>query len=194
MGPAPRCGLPGAQRGRDHHRPYGSLIHFLADSWLRYAEAIAHLERHLAGTAPDALLSARAGGGHLRNGHFHQLYWGPAMKGPDGRGMLRTRPVPHDLRHAHASWLLAAQNLHLTRFQTWITAAAGQIGDGGERQAFTQFATWTHLRDLRSRKEPLSTQMLANRRHELRTVIALLAWARRRGETLASLDQADLEV
>ena len=71
---------------------------------------------------------------------------------------------------------------------------AERVGDGGERQAFTQFATWTHLRDLRSRKEPLSTQMLANRRHELRTVIALLAWARRRGETLASLDQADLEV
>lgn len=90
--------------------------------------------------------------------------------------------------------LLPAQNLHLTRFQTWITTTAKQIKDVGERQAFTQFATWTHLRDLRSRTQPLSTQVLANRRHELRTVIELLAWARRRGKTLASLDQADLDV
>lgn len=70
--------------------------------------ASARLEHHLTGRARGGFIFARAGGGHLRNGAFHELYWGPAMAELDGQGLLRARPVPHDLRHTHASWLLAA--------------------------------------------------------------------------------------
>lgn len=89
--------------------------------------------------------------------------------------------------------LLPARNLPLARFQAWIITTAQLIEDPGERQAFVQFATWKHLRDLRSRAEPLSGPLVTSRRHELRVVLDLLAWARDRGKTLASLDQADLD-
>ncbi|WP_147017866.1 hypothetical protein [Kocuria turfanensis] len=89
--------------------------------------------------------------------------------------------------------LLPARNLPLARFQAWIPTAAQLIEDPGERQAFLQFATWKHLRDLRSRTEPLSGPLVTSRRRELRIVIELLAWARHRGKTLATLDQADLD-
>lgn len=89
--------------------------------------------------------------------------------------------------------LLPARNLALARFEAWICNAAELIEEPRERQLFLQFATWKHLRDLRSRTEPLSTSLVARLRQELRTVIELLAWARRRGKTLTTLDQADLD-
>jgi integrase len=41
--------------------------------------------------------------GHIPNGWFRHQIWRPACKAVG----LGTDPRPHDMRHAHASWLLA---------------------------------------------------------------------------------------
>ena len=72
------------------------------------ATAGERLRNDIAGIGRAGLIYTRPGGGHLRNGWFHENVWGPAMVELEGQGLLSDRPVPHDLRHTHASWLLAA--------------------------------------------------------------------------------------
>lgn len=74
--------------------------------WLS-AKASARLGEDMAGRGLKDLIYTRPGGGHLRNGWFHDHVWGPAMEELEGQGALSDRPVLHDLRHTHASWLLA---------------------------------------------------------------------------------------
>ena len=71
--------------------------------------ASALIQEDMGGRGLKDLIYARPGGGHLRNGWFHDHVWGPAMAELAGQGLLSDRPVPHDLRHTHASWLLAAR-------------------------------------------------------------------------------------
>lgn len=66
-------------------------------------------QEDMAGRGHKDLIYARPGGGHLRNGWFHDHVRGPAMAEPAGQGLLSDRPVPHDLRHPRAAWLLAAR-------------------------------------------------------------------------------------
>lgn len=70
--------------------------------------ASARLQEDMAAHGSKDLIYARPGGGHLRNGWFHDHVWGPAMAELAGRGLRSERPVLHDLRHTNASWLLAA--------------------------------------------------------------------------------------
>ncbi|GGG62737.1 site-specific integrase [Kocuria dechangensis] len=70
--------------------------------------ATARLQNDLKGVSRQELVYTRPGGAHLRNGWFHENVWGPTMVELDGQGVLLARPVLHDLRHTHASWLLAA--------------------------------------------------------------------------------------
>ncbi|WP_188814048.1 hypothetical protein [Pseudarthrobacter polychromogenes] len=89
--------------------------------------------------------------------------------------------------------LLPARDNNLARFKHWIVTAAQDIKDPAERQAFNQFARWRHLRELRQRPQPLSTNLVSSRRRELRIVIELLTWSAKRGRSLALLTQADID-
>lgn len=57
-----------------------------------------------AGRAPTDLLFAAPEGGLQRSGRIYELVWMPAVE----RAAIGKRPRIHDLRHSHASWLIAA--------------------------------------------------------------------------------------
>lgn len=89
--------------------------------------------------------------------------------------------------------LLPPRDNNLAMFQHWILDAAQGIPDPVERNAFTWFARWRHLRELRQRPQPLSSSLVSSRRRELRIVLELLGWASNQGRSLAMLDQADID-
>ncbi len=55
---------------------------------------------------PDALVFGNKFGKQLRSSTFHAHGWQDAVKAAQKKG-LRKSPRPHDLRHTHASWMLA---------------------------------------------------------------------------------------
>lgn len=62
--------------------------------------------KHMEGMRPDALVFTAIGGARLPNQRFHRDYWDPMKKTLAGE--VNPFPTVHDLRHTHASWLLAA--------------------------------------------------------------------------------------
>ncbi|MFJ3710334.1 site-specific integrase [Streptomyces sp. NBC_01387] len=67
------------------------------------------LRRRAKGLAPDALIFTGPEGGKWDPGTFRRLRWLPAIeKAAEKFGLLK-RPRIHDLRHSHASWLIAAK-------------------------------------------------------------------------------------
>lgn len=66
--------------------------------------------------ASDELVFKNSAGTHLWPGSFHTRVWQPAVRAAsdpelceqEGLTPLRRRPTIHDLRHGHASWLIAA--------------------------------------------------------------------------------------
>lgn len=89
--------------------------------------------------------------------------------------------------------LLPHIDFHLARFERWVSDATMQIIDPKARRAFTQFATWQHLRQLRERSAPLGSSLARSRRRELRVVIDLLAWIALQGKRLDAITQADMD-
>ena len=86
-------GAPKTQRGRRNVTLPTRLAQQLAE----------HLEHHEIG--PRGLVFPSVHGGRLSIQELHRA-WGPAL---DELGdQLRARPRIHDLRHTHASWLIAA--------------------------------------------------------------------------------------
>lgn len=65
-------------------------------------ELLTHMEK----MKPTALVFANQFGDQLRNTTFHQHGWQDAVRAARKQG-LRKSPRPHDLRHTHASWMLA---------------------------------------------------------------------------------------
>jgi len=57
--------------------------------------------------AADELVFTTASGGQLKNARFSNYYWRPAVARVKVLG-LEKDPRIHDLRHTHASWLIAA--------------------------------------------------------------------------------------
>lgn len=58
------------------------------------------------GTSTDLIFTATRGG-RLWTGQFHERVWQPALNRANAAGMPK-RPRIHDLRHTHASWLIAS--------------------------------------------------------------------------------------
>lgn len=72
------------------------------------AELVATLTKRIQGKPADALVfGSTQGGGMFRSSHFYDRYWAPALKAAHALGLAKT-PRVHDLRHTHASWLIAA--------------------------------------------------------------------------------------
>lgn len=69
----------------------------------RLAQQLA--EHHEIG--PRGLVFPSVDGGRLSIQELHRA-WGPALDELEAAGQLRARPRIHDLRHTHASWLIAA--------------------------------------------------------------------------------------
>lgn len=70
------------------------------------------IQKRIDDTTPGALLFTGPLGGRLRGEWFHERVWRPAID----RAGIGKRPVLHDLRHSHASWLIA-QGVPLTMIQ-----------------------------------------------------------------------------
>jgi integrase len=60
------------------------------------------------GKRQDALVFTNPSGGRVRGSNFHTLVWQPTLKRLNDAGALTKHPRVHDLRHAHASTLVAA--------------------------------------------------------------------------------------
>lgn len=58
------------------------------------------------GATGDLMFTATRGG-RLWTGQFHERVWQPALNRAEASGFAK-RPRIHDLRHTHASWLIAA--------------------------------------------------------------------------------------
>lgn len=67
------------------------------------------LRRRAKGKAPDDLLFTGPEGGRWDAGTFRRLRWVPAIERAAQEFGLTKRPRIHDLRHSHASWLIAAK-------------------------------------------------------------------------------------
>ncbi len=67
----------------------------------------AALRRAAAGKAPKDLVFTAPRGGPLNHAHFAERRWRKALKAARKQGLFKT-PRFHDLRHTHASWLVAA--------------------------------------------------------------------------------------
>lgn len=84
-------GAPKAESVRDV-----SIQRDLAD------EILEHMEK----LDPSALVFGNRFGNQLRSSTFHAHGWQDAVRAAKKAGMRKT-PRPHDLRHTHASWMLA---------------------------------------------------------------------------------------
>lgn len=89
--------------------------------------------------------------------------------------------------------LLPPRDELLTRFEVWLPGVLATIPDPTERRAVTQFARWRHLRALRTLPNLVRAGQLPWRRREIEATIELLEEARRKGRTLATLTQADID-
>lgn len=67
------------------------------------------LRRRAKGLAKDALLFTGPEGGKWDAGTFRRLRWLPAIELAAEKYGLIKRPRVHDIRHSHASWLIAAK-------------------------------------------------------------------------------------
>ncbi|OKK02352.1 integrase [Streptomyces sp. CB03234] len=67
------------------------------------------LRRRAKGLAPDAMIFTGPEGGKWDPGTFRRLRWVPAIELAAEKYGLIKRPRIHDLRHSHASWLIAAK-------------------------------------------------------------------------------------
>ncbi|MEU3142924.1 site-specific integrase [Streptomyces sp. NPDC006999] len=66
------------------------------------------LRRRARGITSDDLLFQGPKGGRWDTWTFRSLRWHPAIEGPRAEGLTKA-PRVHDLRHSHASWLIAAK-------------------------------------------------------------------------------------
>lgn len=94
------------------------------------------LDEHMAGRKANDLVFTLPQGGRLPNNRFHENYWDDVVDGLAAAALLHDTPTPHDLRHTHASWLLA-RNVPITVVQARL----------GHESIETTVGTYGHLMD-----------------------------------------------
>lgn len=104
-------------------------------------------------------------GGHIWYGRFMTSVWNPAVQkamdeelcASEGLRPLRRRPTPHDLRHSHASWLIAQgaplpyiqQRLGHESIQTTVDVYGHLVPDAHRQMAGLVGATLQGVRPMR---------------------------------------------
>jgi integrase len=100
------------------------------------------------------------------------------------------------LRHILAAGgVLPARDEALARIELWSREVLNTIDEPADRRLVQAYLTWQVLRRLRRRSETAARPRIVTggARHQVRAVVAYLAWLRRNGLTLASCGQGDVE-
>lgn len=71
-------------------------------------EQVELFKRRCLGKKPTDLIFTAPEGGAWHSGVFHAHRWKPALDAANSAGLTK-RPRIHDLRHTHASWLIAGK-------------------------------------------------------------------------------------
>ena len=102
------------------------------------------------------------------------------------------KPADHLRAMLVATGVLPERDEHLARLERWISAT---ISEHPEAQLLHRYAVWHLLRRLRhrTRTTPVTAGQATVVRTNLTSAIAVLDWATARGQTLATLGQADLD-
>ncbi|WP_371792239.1 site-specific integrase [Streptomyces sp. NBC_01471] len=72
------------------------------------SDQVEMFQRLCRGKKPNDLVFTAPEGGAWHSGVFHAHRWKPALKGANAAGLTK-QPRIHDLRHTHASWLIASR-------------------------------------------------------------------------------------
>lgn len=115
---------------------------------------------------PTSFIFRTAQGGHIWPARFMQSAWNPAVHkamdrelcAAEGLVPLTRRPTPHDLRHSHASWLIARgaplpyiqQRLGHESIQTTVDVYGHLVPDAQRQMADLVGATLQGVRPMRS--------------------------------------------
>jgi hypothetical protein len=94
-----------------------------------------------------------------------------------------------------AGGVLPARDEQLARFEHWARDASRRVANPEEQRIVRLFATWHQLRRLRerSRRAELTAGQTHHARAEVRAAIALIAWLRDTGTTLADCTQRHID-
>ncbi|WP_030574261.1 hypothetical protein [Streptomyces aureocirculatus] len=94
-----------------------------------------------------------------------------------------------------ATDVLPARDEQLASLERWLSVFLQQVGDRQERALISRFATWVHLRRLRSRarRRPVTRGECQTVRHDVCAAVALQRWLRRRGSSVTTCDQAQID-
>jgi hypothetical protein len=94
-----------------------------------------------------------------------------------------------------ASHVLPPRDEYLATFERWIPRALAAVSDLGERRVIRRFAVWHQLRRLRARagRGSLTPAQAQRARAGVRAAIALTAWLRGNGTTLATCTQRHVD-
>ena len=101
------------------------------------------------------------------------------------------RAIDHLRNVLVAGKVLPPRDQYLAMFDRWTAKALAQVADAHERRIVRGFASWHALRRLRDRSERhnITATQAGYARAQVRAAIALIAWLRDNGATLASCDQ-----
>jgi hypothetical protein len=108
---------------------------------------------------------------------------------PPGRTLVHLRSM------LVAAGALPARDERLTALERWIAGVIAERKTPEHRRALHGYAVWHHLRRLRGRlhRQPASAQQVKNVRNQVTAAAAFLDWLDRRGLTLATCTQGDLD-
>ncbi|WP_236244440.1 hypothetical protein [Streptomyces sp. CC210A] len=91
--------------------------------------------------------------------------------------------------------VLPARDEQLASLQRWLSPFLQRVEDSQERALISRFATWVHLRRLRSRarRRPITHGQCQTVRHDIYAAVALQRWLRQHGSSLSTCDQAQID-
>ncbi|MEU5539122.1 hypothetical protein [Streptomyces sp. NPDC020362] len=94
-----------------------------------------------------------------------------------------------------ATDVLPARDEQLVALERWLSAFLQRVEDPHERTLISRFATWVHLRRLRSRarRRPITRGQCQTVRLDIYAAVALQRWLRQRGSSLTTCDQAEID-